>query len=205
MDLDTLQLESAWTLYIHVQSVSTTYSSSYKKVGSFHSIADFWKYFNNIPDVGHIHSDYVTYKGKRVVAYSLFRGNILPEWEKTNNINGSEWGCRENISKETTRHLWLTFALACVGEQIPNCVGLRYINKCNKLRNIHKLELWMNTCQLTKNVSTLNMMRSLGQVKYDAGFPKFTLMRHNDKKFQAIEYTKRKVTESVRSYDNHAL
>ena len=190
-----LKLNSSWTFYIHTQSVSTTYGIAYNKIGKFDNVLDFWRYMNNMPDVVHIHSNIVLYKGKRVVAYSLFKDNILPEWEKTNNINGSEWGCRENISKESVSSLWQLLVLACIGEHIPNCVGLRYINKCNKLRTVHKIEIWMNTCQLSKVSQTLKSMREVIETKHN--FPKFTLMRHNDKKSQALEYNNNKRRHSA--------
>ena len=182
-------LQSSWTIYIHTQSVSLTYSNSYTRIGSFSTIEEFWRFWNHLPPVNFIYDNHLYFRNRRVVAYSIFRDNILPEWEKTNNINGSEWGCRENITSDDVRQLWLSIALGCIGEQVPNCVGFRYVNKCNRTRQLHKIELWMNTCSNQLVTMTLNSMRNV--LKIDSNL-KFTLMRHNDKKFQAAEYHRRK-------------
>ena len=127
---------------------------------------------------------------RMIVAYSIFKQNILPEWEKTNNINGSEWGCREPLSAPLTQTLWRNLVLACIGEQLPHVVGVRYINKCNRLRVIHKLEVWMNTTSSHRVQETFRAItRVLSGVQ---GLPHFTLMRHNEKQAQALEYTKRR-------------
>lgn len=186
-------LHTSWTLYAHTQSVSTTYRSAYKQIGKFNTIEDFWKLWNNIPSVVDIYESRVMIQNKHLIAYSLFRDDILPEWEKTNNINGSEWGCREMLSKEIIDNIWKNLVLSCIGENVSNCVGVRYINKCNKTRNIHKIEVWMNSCTTNKTNTTLNQIKTIIE-SIPTTFPKFTLMRHNDKKSQAIEYNaKRKV------------
>ena len=186
-------LQTSWTLYVHTQSVSTTYKSAYKPIGKFQTIEDFWNLWNNIPSVVDIYEGRVMISNKHLIAYSLFRGDILPEWEKTNNINGSEWGCREMLSKEIIDNIWKNLVLSCIGENISNCVGLRYINKCNKTRNIHKIEVWMNMCAANKTHTTLGQMKTIIE-NIPTPFPKFTFMRHNDKKTQAVEYTaKRKI------------
>lgn len=180
-------LHTSWTLYAHTQSVSTTYKSAYKQVGKFNTIEDFWKLWNNIPSVVDIYEGRITMQNKPLIAYSMFRDDILPEWEKTNNINGSEWGCREMLSKEIINNIWENLVLSCIGENVSNCVGIRYINKCNKTRNIHKIEVWMNSCSTNKTNTTLNQLKTVIE-SIPTTFPKFTLMRHNDKKSQAIEY-----------------
>lgn len=176
---------------MHTQSVSVTYGNSYVKIGSFETVEEFWRYWNNLPPVQLIYNNSIFHRNRRAVAYSIFRDNILPEWEKTNNINGSEWGCREQMSSQEVGDMWINIALGCIGEQIPNCVGFRYVNKCNRTRQLHKVELWMNTCSNSLVHSTLQSMRTVLDV--NPGL-KFTLMRHNDKKFQANEYNRRKNT-----------
>lgn len=187
MDDVVYPLESSWTVYIHTHSVSLTYSACCTKIGTFSTIGEFWMYWNNLP-VEAVYKNCTYSKSRRVVAFSCFRDNILPEWEKTNNINGSEWGCREYLSVSQVREMWTDIALACIGENIPNCVGFRYVNKCNRSRHLHKLEIWMNTCNTTLVTETLRCIRK--SLKND--HLKFTLMRHNDKKSQAIEYYRRK-------------
>ena len=184
-------LNTSWTLYAHTQSVSTTYRSAYKQIGKFNTIEDFWRLWNNIPSVVEIYESRVMIQNKHLIAYSLFRDDILPEWEKTNNINGSEWGCREMLSKEIIDNIWKNLVLSCIGENVSNCVGVRYINKCNKTRNIHKIEVWMNTCTTNKTNITLNQIKTIIE-SIPTPFPKFTLMRHNDKKSQAIEYNQKR-------------
>ncbi len=148
VDPNQLHLESKWVWYAHFPCISTNYSSSYIEVGSFSTIADFWRLYNNLPCVDHIHRGEVRMQNVPVIAYSLFRENVRPEWEDDVNLHGSEWGCRGILSSDNIEHMWTNLVLAAIGERLSNCVGLRVINKSNKQRVLHKVEVWMDTCDL---------------------------------------------------------
>lgn len=184
VDPKTLFLSTRWTLYAHLQSVSSTYFNSYIELGNIETVSDFWQYLNNI-ELRSLHSDCILYDCKRIIAFSLFRGCILPEWEDPINANGSEWGCRDQMDAGTFENMFNMLALSVVNEEMPNVIGVRCINKCNKSRNLFKIELWM--CNSTDE--------ELSYVKQeiDKIVPShitFTLMHHEEKQQQAQDYCK---------------
>lgn len=180
-----LRLETEWRLYVHTHSISSNYGSAYECIATIRTVADLWRTLQNVPDAAELVSKLVLHKNKRVVAYSLFRGDVRPEWEHNVNSNGSEWGCRDAIHPETLTRMWLHLALAAVGEQLRHCVGARVINKSNRTRQLHKVEVWMSTMTPSCTAETLaDVRRTLEGTKH----PEFSLMNHSQKKTQAHDY-----------------
>ena len=180
-------LETEWSIYIHFPCGSSNYGVAYKKVGTFSNVCDFWRLYNNIPSIELVHDNHIRHKGVPVVAYSLFRGNTKPEWEDPVNITGSEWGCRESLDKKLFAQLWNEYLLGAIGERIPHCVGIRAINKSNKQRSLHKIEIWMDK---TDTPSIQECRRSLSVILPES--PKFVHMPHQEKKVQAQDYLKKR-------------
>lgn len=179
--------ETPWVLYAHVPCASTNYGSSYLRLGEFKTVAEFWNLFNTIPDLAHIHDGVVYVNGQLIIAYSLFRQDVLPEWEDNTNLSGSEWGCRENLSRDLFVEIWNKYVLGAIGECIPHCVGIRAINKSNRSRRLHKIEVWMDKTD-TKQIQECR--RSLTAICRES--PKFVYIPHQEKQNQAIEYNNRK-------------
>ena len=194
-DPDQLRFETEWSWYVHFPCASTNYGNSYACVGSFSTIADFWRLYNNMPPITEIYNGTIRIKQNAVIAYSLFRGGIKPEWEDPVNLIGSEWGCRETIDCEKFSVLWTELVLGAIGEHIPHCVGIRAINKSNRQRNMQKIEVWMNKIDTP---SVQECRRSLSKI--DPSAPRFTLMPHQEKQTQAFEYQRRR-----RKYANGTL
>tara|TARA_B110000046_G_scaffold105808_1_gene113305 strand:- start:114 stop:650 length:537 start_codon:yes stop_codon:yes gene_type:complete len=156
-------------------------------IGTFGNVADFWRHVNNFPSVDAIHDGTIRINGVPVIAYSLFRKGILPEWEDPVNITGSEWGCRESLDAEQFKVLWQSFIVGAIGEQIAHCVGIRAINKSNRLRHLHKIEVWMDTLD---TAAVQECRRSLSNLVQST--PRFSLMPHQEKQHQAFEYQRRR-------------
>ena len=95
---DTLFFANKWCVYVHLQSVSSTFNMSFLKVAEIHTVADYWRVFNNLPSCEDLHTNVVMLDGKRIIAYSVFKEEITPEWEHPVNFHGCEWGCREEMS-----------------------------------------------------------------------------------------------------------
>ena len=183
----TLTFETPWVFYAHLPCASTNYVASYIVIGRFTTIAEFWRLYNNIPDILHIHDGNVRINGQMIIAYSLFRDGVLPEWEDAVNLKGSEWGCRENLERATFADIWKAYVLGAIGELIPHCVGIRAINKSNRSRRLHKIEVWMDK---TDTKCTQECRRSLSALYEES--PKFAYIPHQEKQNQAIEYNNRK-------------
>ena len=178
-----LLLETPWCFYVHFIAAPNTYGSSYLLIGKAHTIREFWMLYNNVPDIKSLHEDIIICECRRVIAYSLFREGIAPEWEDPINAAGSEWGCRESLSIQMFTKMWLYYVLGAIGEQIDNCVGVRAINKSNRHRELHKIEVWMN---VTDHAESQKTRRILSKLYTET--PTFTHMLHSDKKAQTLSY-----------------
>lgn len=186
------ELENEWIWYGHHPSGSTTYNKAYIELGRFNTVAGFWQFYNAFPPITSVHDGTLMLNGHSVVAYSLFRTGVLPEWEDPVNHNGSEWGCRESLDRSRFGLFWDTYILAAIGEQIPHCVGVRAINKCNRTRRLHKVEVWLNKHDPETVETTHEVLLSL----LPMAAPKFTLLLHNVKQSQALEYQRRRQSMS---------
>lgn len=182
-----LDLEQEWVWYGHHPCGSNTYNKAYIELGRFRTIAQFWQHFNNFPAIGNIHDGTVYCNNMPIVAYSLFRSDVKPEWEHPVNSRGSEWGCRESLDRKTFETLWLGYVLGAIGEQIPHCVGIRAINKSNRTRFLHKLEVWLNKI----DHASVHESRQILLEMVDNP-PKFSFMPHQTKQTQAVEYQRQR-------------
>lgn len=190
---ETLSFSNKWVLYAHLHCGSTTYFNSYIKVSEIKTIADFWQTINNLPTAYDLYYNSIFMDGKRVVAYSLFKDDILPEWEDPVNTKGCEWGCRDNISEKVFSSMWSSLILAAVNDELDDVVGIRCINKTNKIRSLFKIEVWMSCSDYEDALKVKENMKIMIKT-----CETFTLMYHEDKKTQAIEYTRKKNKKSQR-------
>lgn len=183
----TLPFEDKWTLYGHLQSASTNYNMCCVKMADIQTIADFWNVFNNVHSAKELHSEYVLLDNKRMIAYSLFKNDISPEWEHHVNASGSEWGCRDNITRDEFDRMWRELTLSVVNNEFEHVVGVRCINKTNKSRDMFKIEIWMDVCD-ERVMKVKRNIDAIIQPMYE-----FTLMFHMEKHSKALEYAKRRV------------
>lgn len=126
---------------------------------SFHTIEDFWRYFNHIPKPSEVFYDGDTKKrigpdNKIVEEYSLFKKGIAPEWEDSANQSGGEWYCRQHLEGDVLNMYWQNLAISVIGETIDDGIddgsGVDYINGVRvvdkgKAYPMFRLELWINT------------------------------------------------------------
>ena len=183
-----------WKLYANLQCGSTTYSLSYIEISDISTIADYWMTMNNIPSAFDLHTNQVFIDNKRVSAYSLFKEDITPEWEHPINENGCEWGCRENLTDSTFAHMWQTLTLMAVNNELDYVIGIRCINKTNRMRNLHKIEVWLDNDDYNIALSVKDLLD-----KTFENCPLFTLMYHKDKKQQAYEYLSKRIKHKKRT------
>lgn len=183
MDPDALELECEWVWYAHFPCASINYGISYVPMGRFGTVGGFWRHFNSFPSIEKVHAGLVAIEGLPVIAYSIFRSGVKPEWEDATNLHGSEWGCRESLDADRFADLWKNYIMGAVGETIPHCVGVRAINKSNRQRHLHKIEVWMD-CNDTASVQECR--RSLSTLVPSS--PRFNHMPHQQKQVQALEY-----------------
>eukprot|EP01111_Echinosteliopsis_oligospora_P009503 TRINITY_DN279_c0_g1_i1.p1 TRINITY_DN279_c0_g1~~TRINITY_DN279_c0_g1_i1.p1 ORF type:complete len:216 (-),score=65.25 TRINITY_DN279_c0_g1_i1:111-758(-) len=107
---DPVSLECSWSFwhdkYIKSSQSVEEYEASLHKLCTFSTIQDFWKNFNNLPEV-----DKLVPKS----SFHLMKAGIRPLWEDPENANGGIWTLR--VKKENTNEAWRELVLAAVGEQ----------------------------------------------------------------------------------------
>lgn len=189
VDPKTLYLNTKWTFYIHFHSVSTTFGSSFLKAAEVYTVADFWCLINNI-SCKDLHNNIMMFEGKRVTTFSFFKKDITPEWEHSVNFKGCEWGCREELSDETFEQLFIELTLKCVNSEFDNVVGIRCINKSNKLRDLFKIEIWMEMCTEEEIYIVKKIIDQICE-QYESDLL-FTLLSHKEKQDKAIDFCRKK-------------
>lgn len=191
LDPYSLPLSQKWTWYAHYPCGSSNYGSSYVKLGSFETVGDFWSHHNACPKIEAIHGSKVSMKGTPIIAYSIFEGDVLPEWEDPVNLAGSEWGYRANMEVEHFSNLWKTYILGAIGGHIPHCVGVRAINKTTRHRPMYKVEVWMSK---TDTSSVQSCQRSLANLMETP--PRLSYIPHQQKQIQAQDYLRRRTNSA---------
>lgn len=193
-DPTTLYFNKKWSFYVHLQCGSVTYTNSFLKVADIETIADYWNVMNTVPAASVLHSDSIWLDQKRIIAYSIFKDDITPEWEHPVNAQGYEWGCRDNLTCHEFQELWSMLSMLAVNDEASHLVGVRCINKSNRLRNLYKIEVWLENVTHEQALETKNIVTDR------LGFDPFSvLLHHEQKKIQAIEYTRKKIRNRHKS------
>ena len=96
-------LENTWTLYAHLDT--NVYADGIKKMHEFSTVQGFWCMFNHIPDISECFTNRtkLEIQGVRVNAFSLFKGDVTPEWEHEVNRTGGSGSSKLSQKKTFTR------------------------------------------------------------------------------------------------------
>ena len=164
--------------------MSTTFNGAFIKVADINTVADFWNTFNSLPSCSDLHTNTVVLSSKRVVAYSIFRKGVTPEWEDKTNQVGGEWECRDSMSAESFATMFYDLALCAVNNELDDAVvGVRCVNKCNKTRIVHKIEVW-NGVASKRTIGDIALQLS----PYTPKHLEFAYTSHNAKQTHARDY-----------------
>eukprot|EP01103_Thecamoeba_quadrilineata_P020784 TRINITY_DN911_c0_g1_i1.p1 TRINITY_DN911_c0_g1~~TRINITY_DN911_c0_g1_i1.p1 ORF type:complete len:563 (-),score=107.22 TRINITY_DN911_c0_g1_i1:50-1738(-) len=145
-------LQSAWTLWFDEgfpKGITTTdYLDHLVNIGSFSTVQDFWRYWNNI-------------KITQLPEFSnlrLFKAGIKPTWEDPANVNGGKWVF--HYSKDVAEKMWIHIVLALIGEKFDygeDMCGTVYSVRPKK----NTLNLWVSNSDLVHVESTNKTLRYL--------------------------------------------
>jgi len=156
-------LENEWVLWKHTgghkKGDANAWKESMKKLCSFSTIEDFWRYFNHIPRPSSVFYDgeskkRVGDKNEIIEEYSLFKRGIEPEWGDPKNKAGGEWFWRAHLEGDVLDLFWQNMVLGAIGEALedpslgPHINGARVVDK-GKSYPICKLELWIDSKDAT--------------------------------------------------------
>lgn len=146
-------LNSTWTLWYTKPAVDNTesWADLLKPVVTFNTVEEFWGIFHAIPKVNELplKSD-----------YHLFRGDIKPEWEDSQNSDGGKWFCQFKGKREDMNELWTRTLLSVIGETIEKAeTETNEVNGVvfNVRRGTCKIGLWTKSCDEER-------LRAIGEV-----------------------------------------
>jgi len=106
-----LKLEHRWIWWYDDSppkgSTCEEFESRLKRLGSFNTVQNFWRFFNVLKDITQLpdHSN-----------LSLFKEGVKPLYEDNANTRGGKWVWRCN-SIEETQDMWFNLILAVIGGQ----------------------------------------------------------------------------------------
>ncbi|KAK8805461.1 hypothetical protein WA158_002117 [Blastocystis sp. Blastoise] len=103
---------SKWTLWYEERSKDldlTQWGEQQKQVVSISNIKEFWQTFNNVQP---------GYLLPVNSMYHLFKENITPSWEDSNNTNGGSWRIPIRNRDPQIQDKWITLLMGVVGEQL---------------------------------------------------------------------------------------
>jgi translation initiation factor 4E len=129
------------------------YEQNKSKLGTFNTINDFWRYYNNYPYPSSIFSDgsnkpIIEDPDREVASISLFKLGTEPKWEDPNNTNGAEIAIRKFKNLEELDSLWETISMLCIGEQFEMSeliTGIRIVDSSIPNRKaLYRIELWFS-------------------------------------------------------------
>jgi len=130
-------LQNRWTLWYDnpgKKASQSSWADFLKKIVTFDTVEDFWSIFNNIRPVSKLTN------GSN---YHLFKENIEPKWEHSDNSKGGKWILTAPKGSDLDQ-LWLWTVLAVIGE---NFEEENEINGCvvSRRKPNDRLALWTRT------------------------------------------------------------
>ena len=144
-----LELNDTWVWRYHVKNKNKSYDDNCDVLCTFSTIQDFWRYYNNIPkpsEFFQIGDGVKKYINKKYIhSWSIFRKNIEPTWECSENKNGGEVNIRNFSSINQLNELWENAILVILGETLDfsnEITGLRVVDSSNSYKLMHRIEIW---------------------------------------------------------------
>ena len=141
-------LPTPWTAYAHLlPSVSgMSYTSSYQSLATVHTCEEWGGLVSNLPapQVFATQNGCLLLKGRKVVGISIFRDDVLPEWEDPRNTNGSTLVCRSTVTHDNVQAQWLNLCAACVVESISDVTGVQVLQKWARNAPQIRFDVWIS-------------------------------------------------------------
>lgn len=148
MDLNT-NLDTSWTLYLHLPRDNDWTTSSYKIVKTTYTLNDLFTIFNNIPDSFSLNA-----------MLFFMRETIKPIWEDENNRNG---GCISfKLSHDNIQEVYKKICYSIATNTL--CEDKEFIKNINGVtispkKNFYIIKLWLKNKD-NKYISNLESFKT---------------------------------------------
>jgi len=165
-------LEHTWCIWEQITAekkngqklTAEEWNNLQKRVGTFNSVEDFWRYYNHLPAPSDVFYNGKTRKrvgppgeDRTIESFSLFKDGIAAEWEDPANIRGGEWWLRKRMKPEVLDRYWENLVFGLVGCTIDGrneITGARVVDKSSANKGGHgdsvfRIELWLRSKDLT--------------------------------------------------------
>jgi len=160
-------LNNTWCIWEHQNpSGPTNYGDNLSKIGTFDTVNNFFRYWNNIPFPNSFF--HTKFRGRLkmgdpprdIVGFSMFKEGIHPSWEDPVNCNGAEWRIRKFNHKNPVYELegiWIRLLLLVVGEsetQDLGITGIRVVDSSNvkNKKCLYNVEIWFDNKNSKKKI-----------------------------------------------------
>ena len=145
------RLPCSWSLYCHTEGTHENYKHLYHHLCDMHVIGDWLRCVNSWDPVYFFLAphEHIMIHGKKICTLSLFRKDVRPEWEDSENACGSTITMRVPlcVSVEETRKVWDDMVCDCIrGGMHDAVVGFQMIQKWMKRQPCVKFDVWLADC-----------------------------------------------------------
>ena len=155
-------LPNVWTLRAHAISNGQTYKVSYFQVMDLQTIYD-WVVMRQWLKPGDVFSNpSVAYKlyENPITGFTLFKDNILPEWEDPRNANGTTCSLRGDFPGAVINDMWNELVLEVVrGGMHDSVLGIQITDKTSR-KSCVKFDVWfakeMSPCAALDALNSLD-------------------------------------------------
>lgn len=146
------QLQDIWTFWYLRFEKNFSWEHSQMEVADCYSVEQFWGIFDQLVPLTEAHHG---------CNYSLFKRGIRPIWEDPMNRYGGRFVFTITKEDRSYKHfadqMWLEFAMAVVGNILPDVsdqiCGIIGGNR----NNIIKIAVWTRDCQKLDDIKTIGM------------------------------------------------
>lgn len=143
-------LQDTWTFWYLRLEKNFSWEHSQIDLSTFSTVEAFWGIFDNVLPLTEAHHG---------CNYSIFKKGIRPIWEDPMNRHGGRFvftiNKEERNFKECADRMWLEFALALIGNMMPDlCDQICGVVGGNR-NNLIKIALWTRDCNKLEDIAKI--------------------------------------------------
>ena len=139
------KFNNSWNIWVHSLKSNNWDISSYIHYYSIHNFIDFWKIYNNFPNI-HNYS------------FFLFKNNIKPIYEDINNINGGYFSIK--ISNKNAFYLWLNLSIDLLTLNLNNNINIINGLSITKKSYFFIIKIWISNIKYN-NINIFNFNNNI--------------------------------------------